>query len=135
MSADLQPDVDDVLQEEGPATTTIPVCLTDVKTPVRTQALPRKGGTTFTRTLSETPLRVLTADHRRAAATLISLTAANVFLVAYNRASAQDVTTMMAWPGAVPLPVDATTEVWVRLPVDAEAFALGVSTSVWAEGE
>lgn len=132
---DLQPDDGEVLQEEAPDMTTVPVCVVETKSPVRVQQLPRKGGATFQRTISTVPLRVLTADPRRAAATLISTAAANIFLVAFSQAAAQDPLMMTPWPGAVPFETDATTEVWVRVPDSAEGFALGVATQLWAEGE
>lgn len=132
---DLQPDVADVLQEEGVPLQSVPVCVTDVKAPVRVQQLPRKGGATFTKTLTTDPLRVLTADHRRARAQVISTAAANVFLVAFTQTAAQDESTMTLWMGGVPFETTATTEVWLRLPASAESFTVGVSTELWAEGE
>lgn len=131
---DLQPDVDDVLQEEASGGPTVPVCLVDQKSPLRVQVLPRKGGATFVKTLSTTPLRVLTADHRRARAQLISTAAANIYLIAFSRAAAQDTSTMTPWMGGVPFETTATTEVWVRIPDAGSPFTLGVSTELWAEG-
>lgn len=133
---DLQPDVADVLQEEDGGGLTVPVCITEQKAPLRTQALPRKGGATMTKALTTTPLRVLTADHRRAVARVISTATANVFLFAHTEASAQDESTMSLWPGLVPLPVEATTELWLRVPATpGTGFSVGISTSLWAEGE
>lgn len=135
MPADLQPDVADVLQEEDGGTVTVPVCITEQRAPLRTQALPRKGGATFQKAVTTTPYRLLTRDPRRARATLISTAAANIYMVAYDEASAQDPSTMTPWPGAVPFHVDARTEVWVALPSGGTTFQLGVSTELWAEGE
>lgn len=131
----LQPDNATVLQEEGELGLSVPVCITDAKTPVPVQVLPRKGGTSFTKTLSTTPLRILRADPRRARAQLISTAAADTFLVAFSRAAAQDTTTMSVWPGATPFETEATTEIWVRLPDAGTPFSLGVTTELWAEGE
>lgn len=135
MSVDLQPDVGDVLQEETDAAVTVPVCITEQKSPVRTQALPRKGGATLTKTVTTTAQRVLMADHRRAKATAISTAAANIFLFAFTEAAAQDPSTMSVWPGLVPLPVEATTELWIALPAAGTPFSVGIHTALWAEGE
>lgn len=133
---DLQPGIDDVLQEEGGGGLSVPVCITDQKTPVRTQALPAKGGATFTKTITTTALQVLRADHRRRRATLICTTASGVFLYAFSRASAQDESSMSVWPANVPLEVDATTDVFLRVPATpGTSVTVGVSTSLWAEGE
>lgn len=131
---DLQPDADDVLQEEDDAGTVVAVCLAEQTSPVRTQALPRKGGATFTRTLSTTPLRVLTADHRRARAQVISAAAANIFLVAFTETAAQSESTMAQWTGAVPFETTATTELWLAIPSTGTPFTVGVATELWAEG-
>lgn len=135
MSVDLQPDVGDVLQEETDAAVTVPVCITEQKSPLRTQSLPRKGGATFTKTLTTTPLQVLFADHRRARARIISTAAANTFLVAFTQAAAQSESTMTLWPGTVPFETTATTDVWLALPSAGTPFAVGISTELWAEGE
>jgi hypothetical protein len=132
----LQPDTADVLQEEGPAVEAVPVCITDSKAPVRVQVLPRKGGATMTRDLTTTPLRVLSADHRRASATVIATGADDLFLVAFTETAAQAESTMTLWPGRVPFETDATTEVWLAVPADpGTGVTVGISTQLWAEGE
>ncbi|WP_371591261.1 hypothetical protein [Streptomyces sp. NBC_00470] len=131
--SDLQPDVSDILQEEESAPSAVPMCIVDQKAPLRTQALPRKGGATRTLTVGTTPVRVATADHRRARLQLITAAAANAYRVAFTETGAQDPTTMTVWPGAVPFESTATTEVWacaVTGTVD-----LGITAEQWAEGE
>lgn len=133
MSADLQPDVGEVLQQEPYGDThkvDVVVC-----GPVRTQPLPRKGGTTFTKTVgvlggSPGALNVLRADHRRAVA---YLTAPAPFLVAYNDANAQSVDTMALIPANVLLPVSATVDVWIAAP--SATVAVSVLVEDWAAGE
>jgi hypothetical protein len=133
---DLQPDVADVLQEESETLTTVPVCIAEQKSPVRTQALPRKGGATFTKVLSTTPQRVLTADHRRALTTIMASAEADVFLIAFTEASAQAEATMCLWNGRESYTSGATTEVWLSVPVTpGTAVTVGISTELWAEGE
>lgn len=129
MSTDLQPTVADVLQEEDTSAVTVPVCITDQRSPVRTQELPRKGGATFTRPLTTTPLHILRADHRRARAVLLCDA---VIYVAFSQASAQDTTSMTKWLANVPFPCDATTDVYVRTATGTAD--LGVVTYLWAEG-
>lgn len=128
--SDLQPDVADVLQEEGPATTTVPVCITDQKTPVRVQQLPRKGGATFTKAVTTVALQVLWADPRRARARLASTSA---LLIAFTQTAAQDPSTMTVWPGSVPFETTATTELWVAAA--SGTAQVGIITELWAEGE
>jgi hypothetical protein len=133
---DLQPDVPDVLQEEAPPTFDVPVCITDQTGPLRTQALPRKGGATQTRVLTTTPFRVLTADPRRARARIMAAAAADVFLVAFTETAAQAESTMCLWNGREPFIHDATTEVWLSVPATpGTAVTVGVATELWAEGE
>lgn len=132
---DLQPDIEDVLQEEGGGGMSVPVCITDQKQPLRTQALPRKAGATMTKTLTTTPQRVLRADARRARMRVVSTdaTSAGAFRFATNAASAQDNSTMCLWPGAQPLVLEATTELW--LSAVTGTFSVGIATELWAEGE
>lgn len=134
MTADLQPDVTEVLQVEEPYGDTH-VVQVGVKGPVRTQPLPRKGGATFTKTvgvLGSTPgaLNVLRADHRRAVA---YLTAPAPFLVAYNDANVQSVDTMALIPANVLLPVTATVDVWIAAP--SATVAVSIVVEDWATGE
>lgn len=134
MSADLQPDVTEVLQLEEPYGDTHVVDV-NVCGPVRTQGLPRKGGATFTKTvgvLGSSPgaQNVLRADHRRAGALLVASAA---FLVAFNDANVQSVDTMALIPANVLLPVGATVDVWVAAPTGT--VAVSVLVEDWATGE
>jgi len=132
--SDLQPDTGEVLQEEAPDEyQSIPVCVTEVKTPVRTQELPRKGGSTRTLTVTTTPKRYLTADHRRAWAKLRALDLDAAVAYAFSLASAQDLSTMAELPGLESETLDATTELWVRAVEDTARIS--ITTSNWAEGQ
>jgi hypothetical protein len=132
-AVELQPDPDEVLQAEEPAGTE-PTVNVKVTTPVRTQALPRKGGATFTKPLvaltAGPALQVLRADHRRAQAILIG---AAPILVAYGDASAQDPSTMALLPAGVLLPVSGTVDVWVAAATGTTTVS--VLTELWATGE
>lgn len=133
---DLQPEVADVLQEENDVPATVAVCITEQKSPVRTQALPRKGGATFTKVLGVTPTRVLFADHRRAKATIMAAGSADVFLIAFTETAAQAESTMSLWNGRESYKHEATTDVWLSVPATpGTAVTVGVSTELWAEGE
>lgn len=135
MAIELQPDTSEVIQEEADDRVTVPVCVVEQEAPVRVQELPRKGGATMTKTLGTTAQRVLTADHRRGAATIIGHGDGLTFLVAYTETAAQAEATMALWPTGVPLVVDATTEVWLSVPANpGTAVTVGILTSLWAEG-
>lgn len=128
---ELQPDTPEVLQQEvDESPGVIPVCVHDIHGPVRTQALPRKGGGTRTVPLTTTPKRILTADHRRYKATLSG--DADI-LVAFTQASAQDVSTMATVWSKTQLKITAAVEVWVQA-VSGTAN-LSVITERWAEGD
>lgn len=135
--ADLQPDVDEVLQAEAPELTTIPVSVAELKGPVRVQQLPRKAAATMTRRLTVAPAQILRADHRRASAVLVAPVG---FLVAFSETACQAPSAMAYWPANVPLEVTAAVEVWalVLVPQDAPNEALdrvSVITEHWAVGE
>jgi hypothetical protein len=136
MSEDLQPDVEDVLQVEEPEghEPTVKVC---IEGPVRTQALPRKAGSTKTVPVGTTPFRILRPNPRRSSAILI---ADATFYVSLSIPAAQiDLTatavppTMAQWPANVPLPVTADVDVMVA----AKTGTANVSAVVeyWATGE
>jgi hypothetical protein len=128
---ELQPDVDEVLQAEpDEGLTAIPVRVEEVRGPVRTQALPRKGGATRTRLIGPNAYRILPADPHRARVTLLSTEGA--FRFAFTEAGASEESTMALWPAGLPYEVTARTDVWVRA-VDAAA-TLTVVTENWAEG-
>ncbi len=125
---DINPDKDDVVQvEEIPLSEAVPV---QVEGPVRVQLLPRKGGTTFTKTLTTSPQRLLAADHRRAKATLMSI--GQNLLVSLSQASAQDASRMALWPQNFPFVVEADTEVWAAS--STSTTVVSVTTELWAEG-
>lgn len=127
-SDDLQPDKDEVLQNEEIPDVAVAV---RIESPVRTTSLPNKGGATKTLTIgTTTPVRMVNADHRRAKATFISIGANALF--ALNNASAQDPSRMALWPQNVPYVVTADTEVWV-LSASATT-SISVTTELWAEG-
>jgi len=129
---ELQPDLEDVLQVEEPEGRETAVKV-DITGPVRTQELPRKGGSTLTRSgigVLPNALNILRADHRRAQSFLISSSA---FLVAYGDANAQDASTMALWPANVPLKVTGTVDVWVA--ASTGTVNVSVVTELWATGE
>lgn len=129
--AELQPDTGEVLQEEAPEQyTSIPVCVEEIKAPVRIQALPRKGAATMSKSLTASAVQILRADHWRGRALLVC---ASPFLVAFSEASCQADSSMATWPADVPLEVTATSEVWAK--VATETAVLSVITERWAEGE
>lgn len=128
---ELQPDLEDVLQVESEGKET--AVKVDVTGPVRIQELPRKAGSTVTRSsigVLPNALQVLRADHRRAQSYLIGSAA---FLVAYGDANAQDASTMALWPANVPLCVTATVDVWVA--ASTGTVNVSVITELWATGE
>lgn len=131
--SELQPDTGEVLQEEPQRYTAIPVCVEDVQGPVRVQSLPRKAGSTRTRTVGATRVvQVLEADPRRASALLMSVDQA--MYVAFSEAAAQDPSTMSLWPAGIPFPVTAVVDVYVLCAVDAQTTQVSVTTELWAAG-
>lgn len=129
---ELQPHTSEVLQEESTEEYghIPPICVSEVRSPVRTQSLPRKGGATFTKTVGTVPLQVLWADHRRARARVVSTTA---LLIAHSKASASDASTMAVWPANTVFETTAVTEMWVAAA--SGTAQVGVITELWAEGE
>jgi hypothetical protein len=123
----LQPDIDDVLQEETPE----PAVAVHVEGPVRTQILPRKAGSTFTKTVGTTPQRILRQDHRRAGAYLTSFGAD--LLLAFDSASAQEPSRMARWPALTPFPSEAITDIWVAS--ESATSEVSIITELWATGE
>ena len=132
--SDLQPDTGEVLQEEAPDEyTSVAVCVTEVKTPVRVQRLPEKGGSTRTRVISDTrAVQVLDADHRRGSAVVMSID--EPVYIGIGRASIEDPSTMSIWPINVPWPCGATVDVYVRCATDAATSRVSITTGLWAEG-
>lgn len=125
---DLQPDELEALQAEtGRPEPAVHVLIDG---PVRTQSLPRKAAGSRTRTITTTSQKILSADHRRASATLL---AAGNFLIAFNSASASDPSTMALWLANVPYPHTSDSEVWVAAATGT--VILGIITEAWAAGE
>lgn len=141
MSAnELQPSPDEVLQAEEPEGTESAVKVR-VENPVRTQALPRKAGATKTVSapaLQTAPVpgagavQLLRADARRAKATL---TSPDPFLVALDKASAQEVSQMAFWPAGVPLTIEAVCDIYVASVTGPSTVAVSAVIELWATGE
>lgn len=129
---DLEPDDLEAMQAEtvGPEPT-VRVDVASVETPVRTQALPRKAGATRTRTVGVTPIRLFTADHKRAQATVISI--GQNMMIALSASMAQDPSTMALWPQNVPYVLTADTELWVASATATTSVSL--IQELWAAGE
>lgn len=127
--ASLQPELGVVLQEEPEDNPRIEVCVRDVHGPVRTQALPRKAATAFTKTIAAAavaPAMILRADHYRAQATLISTAALRV---SFNDAGES----FAVWPANLPLVITAAVDIYVR--GDAGGATVSVIVERWATGE
>ncbi len=132
MASELQPDTAEVLQEEPEYVMSVQGTVA-VKGPVRTQALPRKGAATRTRTVGDTrAVQLLTADPRRGRVTLMSMD--QEMLIAFSEAACQAASSMTVWPKAVPFVCDATVDVYVQCAVDSETTRVSVTTELWAEG-
>lgn len=128
MTADLQPEELDSLQAEE--TYPQPAVIVKHEGPVRTQALPRKQGGTRTRTLTTTPQLLLSADHRRASFTLISVAS---FVFSFSASSAQDPSTMAVWPPNVPYVCNADTALYAAAATGTAV--LSIITEFWATGD
>lgn len=130
--ADLQPEPNEVMQQEAPdALTVIPVCVAEVKAPVRTQQLPRKGGSTRTKNIgATTAVQVARADHRCGQVEIMSID--QNIRVAYSEAACQADSSMSIWPKLVPLTITATVDVWVKAVTGTTDVS--VTTERWAEG-
>jgi hypothetical protein len=128
---ELQPDTGDVLQEEP---FTMPVQgMVSVSGPVRVQELPRKGGSTRTRSVSDTRYQqVLENDARRGQVTLMSMD--YEMQVGFTETSMQDAMSMTVWPKGVPLVLTACTEVWVICAEATKTTRVSVTTELWAQG-
>jgi hypothetical protein len=132
MVPELQPDELAVLQaEEAGPDPLIRVSLAEVEAPVRTQDLPRKGGATFQKSIGTTASRQLTSDHRRAAATVMSV--GQNMLIAFSNAMAQDTSRMVLWPANVPFVMTHDGELWVAS--STATTIVSVATELWATGE
>ncbi len=127
--ASLQPELGVVLQEEPEDRPQIEVCVRDVHGPVRTQSLPLKAATAFTKTIPAStaqPTMVLSADHYRGQALIVCSVAIRVTL--------NDPSEPWAWwPANVPLPITASVNVYVRS--NDAASTVSVIAEKWATGE
>lgn len=130
-NTDLQPDLEEVLQEEAApvyegAPTAVYVC-----GPVRVQTLPQKSGQTKTVTVGTTAVRVLQGDHRRARAQLLAI--GGNMMVAFNLASSGDTGRMCLWPANVAFTHLGDDEIWVAAVTGT--ITVSVATGRWAVGE
>lgn len=129
--SDLQPDVGEVLQEEPykmTVTGEVAVC-----GPVRTQELPRKGGATKTKVVSDTVyVQMLDNDMRRGFVVVMSMDAELYF--GFGEASMQAVGAMSVWPKGVALPVPVASELWVQCAEAGKTTRVSVTTGLWATG-
>jgi hypothetical protein len=129
---DLQPSDLEAMQAESTPEPPIHVQVAGIDGPVRTQALPRKSGGTRTRAaVGTTPVRILSADHRRASAKVVSIGQAMLF--ALTAAAKEDPSTMALWPASVPYELTADTELWVASATGTTSIT--VVTEFWATGE
>lgn len=127
--ASLQPELAEVLQQEPEDNPKIEVCVRDVHGPVRTQDLPRKAATAFTKVVGGSvvqPAMILRADHYRGQATLISTAALRVSFNDPGESYA-------VWPANLPLVITAAVDIYVR--GDAGAATVSVIVEKWATGE
>lgn len=127
-SADLQPDLDEVLQSEAPLAC-MPV---RIEGPVRTQPLPTKGagGKTWP-AVGTKPIQILTADPYRASATLLSFD--QTMIIAFRRTDSTDDVMVTYWPKLVPFTLRARTDVWVASATATTMLSLYQER--WAESE
>lgn len=131
----LQPTTEQVIQAEPDYVdnplSSLPVVVEQIKGPVRTQALPRKAGSTRTRNAPfGDPIRVLGLDPRRASVKLVGYD--DDFLFAFTEANAQTPRTMSRWPKGIPYECTATTEVWIAgNTMDTD---VSITVELWAEG-
>lgn len=128
----LQPDTDQVIQEQPPLSD-IPV---RVRGPVGVHNLPNEPGATKTITVPAAaagtfPKQILGADHFRALAVITSFD--QDFLFAWTENAASDPSTMARQPKNVPLRVTASGQVWVYSLTGTTA--LSYFTERWASSE
>jgi hypothetical protein len=131
VSVDLQPDELEALQAEPGIEPPVKVEVTEIRGPVRTQALPRKSAASRNRTVATTMTKLLAADHRRASAQIVSI--GQTMLIAFNSASASDPSTCAEWPANVPYTLTADAEFWVA--ASTGTTKINIITEYWATGE
>lgn len=131
MSANRQPDISEVLEDEEPEGSE-PSVLIRSETPFRTQELPHKAGATFTKPVTSTAaVRLLAADHHRARVNLFAI--GGNMLLAFSNASSQDPSRMALIPANTSVVITAVTEVWVQAATGS--ITVSVLTELWATGE
>lgn len=128
---DLQPDVQEVLQSEEYEPVSVNVCVEKIKTPVRTQSLPRKQGGTKTLSVGTSVVKLVPADHNRADIVVTSFD--EDIYVAFNAQAAEDSSTMQRWPALVPYPIDITSAIYVKALQNTTTVSFG--TKLWAVGD
>lgn len=131
INEDLQPDVQEVLQSEEYEAVSVNVCVEKIKTPVRTQSLPRKQGGTKTVSVGTTSIRLVPSDHNRADVVIVSFD--EDIYIAFNAQSAEDSSTMQRWPALVPYPVDITSAIYVKAFQNTTTVSFG--SKLWAVGD
>jgi hypothetical protein len=132
MTPELQPDELEVLQAEqlGPAPM-VRVDVGHVSVPVRVQDLPHKSGATFNKTVGTTPVRLLSSDHRRAVARVMSV-GQNVY-IGFSNAMSQDTSRMVLWPANSVFTMNHDGELWVAAATATTTVSVAVES--WAAGE
>src|SRR5215208_3757450 len=109
---DLQPDIQEVLQSEAYEEVSVNVCVERIKTPVRTQELPRKQGGTKTISVGTSVVRLVPNDHNRAEIVVTSFT--EDIYIAYGAQASEDSSTMQLWPVRVPCVIPLSSPVYVK---------------------
>lgn len=129
---DLQPDELEAMQAEFGEEPVAKVEVTAIKSPVRTQDLPRKAGAPRTYAAVTTAgRRLLSADHRRALVRIVSI-GQNMY-VATTQAGLSDDATRALWPQNTVLNWTADTELWVSSAT--ATTSISVLPEFWATGE
>ncbi|MFE4960416.1 hypothetical protein ACFRCW_42380 [Streptomyces sp. NPDC056653] len=128
---ELETPMDDVLQEEAPPLTAIPVV---IEGPTRTVSLPAKQWMAGQVTVDSTggfiqPNRVLGEDPRRARVQLIAKD--HAMRVGTSQKQVMSPFTCAVWPIGVPLTIAATSEVWVAS--DQDLATVSYVAELWAD--
>lgn len=130
---DLQPTVAEVMQVEPPATPLVAVPVL-IEGPVRVQQHPRKSAAGRTIPITVNAIRLLPADPHRAQVTIIGIgPAGSSILVGFQEtAFSGDAAAVTTWPVGSPMPVLATTELWVAS--DGTSTKVSYYRENWAQG-
>lgn len=132
MTPELQPDELEVLQAEevGPDPL-IRVDVARIDVPVRVQDLPHKSGATFNKSVGTAAVRLLTSDHRRAVARVMSV-GQNIY-IGFSNAMSQDTSRMVLWPANSVFTMNHDGELWVAAATATTTVSVAVEN--WATGE